>query len=72
MLLVDYHLKTASTGLTPWMPARARSAPPGGFTRRRDQLKRAARARGYRVLTKPTSRQSLRAFLAAGGRARGV
>ncbi|MFC3716047.1 NahK/ErcS family hybrid sensor histidine kinase/response regulator [Luteimonas soli] len=68
VLLVDYHLHDRLDGLDaldalreghPHLPGALLTADGS------DALKRAARARGYRVLTKPIKPASLRAFLAA-------
>ncbi len=68
VLLVDYHLHDRLDGLdtldtlraiTPGLPGALVTADGS------DTLKQAARARGYRVLTKPIKPASLRAFLAA-------
>ena len=68
VLLVDYHLHDRLDGLdtldalrtgNPQLPGALLTADGS------DALKRAARARGYRVLTKPIKPASLRAFLAA-------
>jgi CheY-like chemotaxis protein len=68
VLLVDYHLHDRLDGLDtldalreghPQLPGALLTADGS------DVLKQAARARGYRVLTKPIKPASLRAFLAA-------
>ena len=68
VLLVDYHLHDrldgldtldALRGIGPRVPGALVTADGS------DQVKREARARGYRVLTKPIKPASLRAFLAA-------
>lgn len=68
VLLVDYHLHDRLDGLDTLDALRA-DAPglPGALLTAdgSDALKQAARARGYRVLTKPIKPASLRAFLAA-------
>ncbi|MDH5821999.1 PAS domain-containing hybrid sensor histidine kinase/response regulator [Luteimonas sp. RD2P54] len=68
VLLVDYHLHDRLDGLQTLDALRA-DAPhlPGALVTAdgSDALKQAARARGYRVLTKPIKPASLRAFLAA-------
>ncbi|NZA26813.1 hybrid sensor histidine kinase/response regulator [Luteimonas sp. SJ-92] len=68
VLLVDYHLHDRLDGLQTLEALRA-DAPhlPGALVTAdgSDALKQAARARGYRVLTKPIKPASLRAFLAA-------
>jgi Na+/proline symporter/signal transduction histidine kinase len=70
VLLVDYHLHDRLDGLEALDVLRAAAAatPPAGALVTGDggdALKRAAHARGYRVLTKPVRPASLRAFLAA-------
>ena len=68
VLLVDYHLHDRLDGLDTLDAIRA-IAPgvPGALLTAdgSDALKRQARERGYRVLTKPTRPASLRAFLSA-------
>ena len=68
VLLVDYHLHDRLDGLDT-LDALREHAPlvPGALVTAdgSDQVKHAARARGYRVLTKPIKPASLRAFLAA-------
>lgn len=68
VLLVDYHLHDRLDGLD-GLDALRELAPgvPGALLTAdgSDSLKQAARARGYRVLTKPVRPASLRAFLAA-------
>lgn len=69
VLLVDYHLHDRLDGLDTLDALRgaAGCALPGALLTAdgSDALKRAARERGYRVLTKPVKPASLRAFLAA-------
>ena len=68
VLLVDYHLHDRLDGLDTLDALRAGHPHlPGALLTAdgSDTLKRAARARGYRVLTKPIKPASLRAFLAA-------
>jgi CheY-like chemotaxis protein len=68
VLLVDYHLHDRLDGLDTLDALREHAAHlPGALVTAdgSDQVKRAARARGYRVLTKPIKPASLRAFLAA-------
>ncbi len=68
VLLVDYHLHDRLDGLDALdaLRARHRSVPGALLTADGSEaLKQAARARGYRVLTKPLRPASLRAFLAA-------
>jgi Na+/proline symporter/signal transduction histidine kinase len=68
VLLVDYHLHDRLDGLDTLDALRAgRPQLPGALLTAdgSDALKQAARARGYRVLTKPIKPASLRAFLAA-------
>ncbi|KAA0890030.1 PAS domain-containing hybrid sensor histidine kinase/response regulator [Pusillimonas sp. ANT_WB101] len=71
VLLVDYHLHDRLDGLD-GLDALRELAPgvPGALLTAdgSDSLKQAARARGYRVLTKPVRPASLRAFLAAHGK----
>lgn len=71
VLLVDYHLHDRLDGLgtldalrtrAPWVAGALLTADGS------DALKQGARARGYRVLTKPVKPASLRAFLAAQSR----
>ncbi|WP_242112004.1 hybrid sensor histidine kinase/response regulator [Luteimonas aquatica] len=73
VLLVDYHLHDRLHGLDALDALRARAGTdvPGALLTAdgSDALKRAARARGYRVLIKPIKPASLRAFLAAQRRA---
>ncbi len=68
VLLVDYHLHDRLDGLDT-LDALRRHDPaiPGALLTAdgSEALKQAARARGYRVLTKPVKPASLRAFLAA-------
>ncbi|WP_133000219.1 hybrid sensor histidine kinase/response regulator [Luteimonas arsenica] len=68
VLLVDYHLHDRLDGLDT-LDALREQGPrvPGALVTAdgSDQVKRDARARGYRVLTKPIKPASLRAFLAA-------
>ena len=69
VLLVDYHLHDRLDGLDTLDALRAAAgrAIPGALLTAdgSDALKQAARARGYRVLTKPVKPASLRAFLTA-------
>jgi len=69
VMLVDYHLHDRLDGLDTLVALReaAGSDLPGALLTAdgRDELKRMARDRGYRVLTKPIKPASLRAFLAA-------
>src|SRR3546814_6153610 len=68
VLLVDYHLHDHLDGLDTLDALRAgnRQLPGALLTADgSDTLKQAARARGYRVLTKPVKPASLRAFLSA-------
>ena len=68
VLLVDYHLHDRLDGLDTLDALRAGNPQlPGALLTAdgSDTLKQAARARGYRVLTKPIKPASLRAFLAA-------
>ena len=69
VLLVDYHLHDRMDGLDALVALReAAGYPlPGALLTAdgRDELKRMARERGYRVLTKPIKPASLRAFLGA-------
>ncbi|GAA3913811.1 hybrid sensor histidine kinase/response regulator [Luteimonas lutimaris] len=68
VLLVDYHLHDRLDGLDTLDALRAGNPQlPGALLTAdgSDALKQAARARGYRVLTKPIKPASLRAFLAA-------
>ncbi|MFT3763833.1 MAG: PAS domain-containing hybrid sensor histidine kinase/response regulator [Pseudoxanthomonas sp.] len=69
VMLVDYHLHDRLDGLDTLDALRAASPGPvaGALLTAdgRDELKREARARGYRLLTKPVKPASLRAFLAA-------
>ena len=72
VLLVDYHLHDRLDGLDTLDALRAGHPQlPGALLTAdgSDTLKQAARARGYRVLTKPIKPASLRAFLAAQRRA---
>ena len=67
-MLVDYHLHDRLDGLDALDALRAAGgAIPGALLTAdgRDELKRLARQRGYRVLTKPVKPASLRAFLTA-------
>src|SRR5690606_36762349 len=67
-LLVDYHLHDRLDGLDTLDALRAVCGNLPGALLTADgspALKQAARARGYRVLTKPVKPASLRAFLAA-------
>jgi signal transduction histidine kinase len=69
VMLVDYHLHDRLDGLDTLVALReaAGSDLPGALLTAdgRDELKRMARDRGYRLLTKPIKPASLRAFLAA-------
>ena len=69
VVLVDYHLHDRLDGLSTLVALReAAGRPlPGALLTAdgRDELKRMARERGYRVLTKPVKPASLRAFLTA-------
>ncbi len=69
VMLVDYHLHDRLDGLDTLDALRAvMSGPVGGALLTadgRDELKLQARARGYRLLTKPVKPASLRAFLSA-------
>ncbi|MCW4455855.1 hybrid sensor histidine kinase/response regulator [Flavobacterium sp. MXW15] len=69
VMLVDYHLHDRLDGLDALVALReAAGRPlPGALLTAdgRDELKRLARERGYRVLTKPVKPASLRAFLTA-------
>lgn len=69
VMLVDYHLHDRLDGLATLDALRAASPGPvaGALLTAdgRDELKRNARERGYRLLTKPVKPASLRAFLAA-------
>ncbi len=69
VMLVDYHLHDRMDGLDALVALReAAGYPlPGALLTAdgRDELKRMARERGYRVLTKPIKPASLRAFLGA-------
>lgn len=69
VMLVDYHLHDRLDGLDTLDALRAASdAPIAGALLTadgRDSLKREARERGYRLLTKPVKPASLRAFLSA-------
>ena len=67
VMLVDYHLHDRMDGLDALVALReAAGYLPGALLTAdgRDELKRMARERGYRVLTKPIKPASLRAFLA--------
>src|SRR5690606_11713794 len=67
-MLVDYHLHDRLDGLDALDALRAAGGPiPGALLTAdgRDELKRQARLRGYRLLTKPVKPASLRAWLAA-------
>lgn len=67
-MLVDYHLHDRLDGLDALDALRAAGgAIPGALLTAdgRDELKRQARMRGYRLLTKPVKPASLRAWLAA-------
>ncbi|MGV8960179.1 MAG: NahK/ErcS family hybrid sensor histidine kinase/response regulator [Stenotrophomonas sp.] len=69
VMLVDYHLHDRMDGLDALVALReAAGRPlPGALLTAdgRDELKRLARERGYRLLTKPVKPASLRAFLTA-------
>ncbi|MCC7635460.1 hybrid sensor histidine kinase/response regulator [Stenotrophomonas rhizophila] len=69
VMLVDYHLHDRLDGLDTLVALRDKAgrAIPGALLTAdgRDELKRMARERGYRLLTKPIKPASLRAFLAA-------
>ncbi|MGH8088553.1 MAG: ATP-binding response regulator, partial [Stenotrophomonas sp.] len=69
VMLVDYHLHDRMDGLDTLVALRERAGReiPGALLTAdgRDELKRMARERGYRLLTKPIKPASLRAFLAA-------
>ena len=68
MLLVDYHLHDRLDGLDTLDALRGECGDvPGALLTAdgSDALKRSARLRGYRVLTKPIKPASLRAFLTA-------
>lgn len=69
VMLVDYHLHDRLDGLETLDALRnACQGPIAGALLTadgRDELKQQARARGYRLLTKPVKPASLRAFLAA-------
>ncbi len=69
VMLVDYHLHDRLDGLDALDALRAASDVPiaGALLTAdgRDELKREARERGYRLLTKPVKPASLRAFLTA-------
>jgi len=69
VMLVDYHLHDRLDGLDTLVALgqKAGRAIPGALLTAdgRDELKRMARDRGYRLLTKPIKPASLRAFLAA-------
>ena len=68
-MLVDYHLHDRLDGLDTLDALQAASTRPlpGALLTAdgRDELKQLARARGYRLLTKPVKPASLRAFLSA-------
>ena len=67
-MLVDYHLHDRLDGLDTLDALREAGGPiPGALLTAdgRDELKRQARQRGYRLLTKPVKPASLRAWLAA-------
>ncbi|MCD9032407.1 hybrid sensor histidine kinase/response regulator [Luteimonas sp. Y-2-2-4F] len=71
VLVVDYHLHDRLDGLDTLDALRRRAPGTPGVLLTADgshALKQAARARGYRVLTKPVKPASLRAFLAAQAR----
>jgi PAS domain S-box-containing protein len=76
VVLVDYHLHDRMDGLATLVAlnkAAGRPLPGALLTADgRDELKRQARERGYRVLTKPVKPASLRAFLTACSTGRGV
>jgi len=68
LLLVDHHLHDRLDGLaTLELPRQSAPDCPGALLTAdgSDELKHAARERGYRVLTKPVRPASLRAFLLA-------
>ncbi|MBN8800572.1 MAG: hybrid sensor histidine kinase/response regulator [Stenotrophomonas acidaminiphila] len=69
VMLVDYHLHDRMDGLDALVALRGAAGRPlpGALLTAdgRDELKRLARERGYRVLTKPVKPASLRAFLTA-------
>ena len=69
VMLVDYHLHDRLDGLDTLVALRERAGRdiPGALLTAdgRDELKRMARERGYRLLTKPIKPASLRAYLAA-------
>jgi len=69
VMLVDYHLHDRMDGLDALVALREAAGRPlhGALLTAdgRDELKRLARERGYRVLTKPVKPASLRAFLMA-------
>jgi len=69
VMLVDYHLHDRLDGLDTLVALRERAGSdiPGALLTAdgRDELKRMARERGYRLLTKPIKPASLRAYLAA-------
>ena len=69
VMLVDYHLHDRLDGLETLdaLQARAGTSIPAALLTAdgRDELKQLARARGYRLLTKPVKPASLRAFLSA-------
>jgi CheY-like chemotaxis protein len=75
VMLVDYHLHDRMNGLDTLVAMReaAGSDVPGALLTAdgRDELKKQARDRGYRLLTKPIKPASLRAFLAAYSTPRG-
>ncbi len=67
-MLVDYHLHDRLDGLDTLDALRSAGGPVAGALLTadgRDELKREARQRGYRLLTKPVKPASLRAWLAA-------
>ena len=76
VVLVDYHLHDRMDGLATLLAlnkAAGRPLPGALLTADgRDELKRLARQRGYRVLTKPVKPASLRAFLTACSTGRSV
>lgn len=69
LMLVDYHLHDRLDGLDTLDAVQAAATAPiaGALLTAdgRDELKQLARARGYRLLTKPVKPASLRAFLSA-------
>ncbi|WP_313457757.1 NahK/ErcS family hybrid sensor histidine kinase/response regulator, partial [Stenotrophomonas sp.] len=75
VMLVDYHLHDRLDGLDALVALREKAGRdiPGALLTAdgRDELKRMARERGYRLLTKPIKPASLRAFLTAHSRLAG-